>query len=94
MACDCPTVIRLAVSRFTHPPSSLSGAASCSKKWPWASPLGDIAGCSDMAYTVADDIALDAFGAWQMCSRSARGGGSARAAAAPRFREARLRYLC
>ena len=47
-----------------------------------------------MAYTVADDIALDAFGAWQTRSRSARGGGSARAAAAPRFRAACLRYVC
>ena len=27
-----------------------------------ASPLGDIAGCTDMAYTVADDVKLDAFG--------------------------------
>ena len=36
--------------------------AGCSKRWPWATRLDDIAACTDMAYTVAADVKLEAFG--------------------------------
>ncbi len=65
-AVHLPADRRQGVRRRSSPSGRCSGAtptgASCSRRWRAATPLDDIAACTDMAYTVADDVKLDAYG--------------------------------